>query len=114
MSQWIARDYLARRGTVQFRKEQLVESRCPLLGYALESLRIDGTNVPKVLLRTELQPEIGREAYDKGADILNNFFKEELKKYLTPDLHPLGRQIIECCLNDGTIEDYVKLLPIKF
>ncbi len=114
MSQWIARDYLARRGTVQFRKEQLVESRCSLLGYSLENLRIDGTNVPKVLLRTELQPEVGKEAYDKGAAILNHFFKEELKKYLTPDLHPLGKQIIECCLNDGTIEEYVNLIPIKF
>ena len=79
MSQWIARDYLARRGTVQFKKEQLVESRCPLLGYSLENLRVDGTYIPKVLLRTELQPEIGIEGYDKGAEILGHFFKEELK-----------------------------------
>ena len=71
-------------------------------------------NVPKVLLRTELQPEIGKEGYDKGAGILNHFFKEELKKYLSPDLNPLGRQIIDCCLNDGSIEDYIKLIPIKF
>ena len=114
MSQWIARDYLARRGTVQFREEQLVESRCPLLGYSLENLRVDGTHVPKVLLRTELQPEIGVEGYDTGAEILNNFFKEELRRYLTPDLNPLGRQIIECCLNDGSIDDYRKLIEIKF
>ncbi len=114
MSQWVARDYLARRGTVQFREEQLVESRCPLLGYSLGSLRVDGMHVPKVLLRTELQPEIGIEGYDKGAAILGDFFKQELKKYLSPDLNPLGREIIECCLNDGTIEDYTKLISIKF
>ena len=105
---------LAKRDTVQFREEQLVESRCPLLGYSLENLRIDGTHVPKVLLRTELQPEMGKEGYDQGATILGNFFKEELKRYLTEDLHPLGRQIIECCLNDGSIEDYRKLIAIKF
>lgn len=114
MSQWIARDYLARRGSVQFRREQLVESRCPLLGYSLESLRVDGTHIPKVLLRTELQPEVGVEGYDQGAQMLNSFFKEELKKYLSPDLDPLGRAIIECCLNDGSIEDYDKLISIKF
>ncbi|MBP3888288.1 MAG: DUF4914 family protein [Cellulosilyticum sp.] len=114
MSQWIARDYLARRGTVQFRREQLVESRCPLLGYSLESLRVDGTHIPKVLLRTELQPEVGTEGYDKGAKMLSDFFKEELKKYLSPDLDPLGRAIIECCLNDGSIEEYDKLINIKF
>ena len=114
MSQWIARDYLARRGSVQFRREQLVESRCPLLGYSLESLRVDGTHIPKVLLRTELQPEVGNEGYDKGAQMLSNFFKEELKKYLSPDLDPLGKAIIECCLNDGSIEDYDKLISIKF
>lgn len=114
MSQWIARDYLAKRGSVQFREEQLIESRCPLLGYSLENLRVDGTHVPKVLLRTELQPEIGIEGYDKGATILGDFFKEELKKYLSPDLNPLGKEIIECCLNDGTIEDYRNLISIKF
>jgi len=114
MSQWVARDYLAKRGSVQFKKEQLVESRCPLLGYSLASLRVDGINVPKVLLRTELQPEVGKEGYDKGATILRNFFKEELEKYLSPDLNPLGRQIIECCLDDGSIEDYIKLMSIKF
>ena len=114
MSQWIARDYLARRGSVQFNPSQLVESRCPLLGYSLEKLKVDGTEIPKVLLRTELQPEVGTEGYDKGAEMLNHFFKEELKKYLSPDLDPLGRQIIECCLNDGTLEDYCKLIDIKF
>lgn len=114
MSEWMARDYLAKRGSVSFRKEQLVESRCPLLGFSLENLKIDGTNIPKVLLRTELQPEVGTEAYDKGAVMLNDFFKSELKKYLTPELNPIGRQIIECCLNDGTLEDYLNIVPMKY
>lgn len=114
MSQWVAREYLARRGSVQFRPEQLQESRCPLLGYSLDNLKVDGMDLPKVLLRTHLQPEIGEEGYDKGAEILSNFFKEELRKYLTPDLHPLGREIIECCLRDGSLEEYVDLIAIKY
>lgn len=114
MSQWVAREYLARRGSVQFRPEQLQESRCSLLGYSLDNLKVDGMDLPKVLLRTHLQPEIGEEGYDKGAAILSNFFKDELRKYLTPDLHPLGREIIECCLRDGSLEEYVDLISIKY
>ncbi|MGL6174567.1 MAG: DUF4914 family protein, partial [Cellulosilyticaceae bacterium] len=113
MSQWIAREYLARRGSVRFRPEQLQESRCPLLGYSLDSLKVDGMYLPNVLLRTHLQPEIGKEGYDKGAQILGEFFKQEIRKYLAPELHPLGRQIIECCLNDGSLEDYNELISIR-
>lgn len=114
MSQWVTREYLARRGSVSFRPEQLQESRCPLLGYSLDNLKVDGMDLPKVLLRTHLQPEVGNEGYDKGAEILRNFFKEELRKYLTPELHPLGREIIECCLNNGSLDDYNALIPTRF
>ena len=31
--------------------------------------------------------------------------------FLTPDLDPLGRQIIQACLDDATQEDYWKLIP---
>ncbi|PHV70405.1 DUF4914 domain-containing protein [Sporanaerobium hydrogeniformans] len=114
MSQWITREYLARRGSVKFNESQLEESRCPLLGYSLENLKVDGTDLPKVFLRTHLQPEVGIEGYDKGAKILQDFFKQELKQYLTPELHPLGRQIIECCLTDGDLQAYNDLWPIRF
>jgi hypothetical protein len=113
MSQWVSREYLARRGSIQFSKDKVEESRCPLLGYSVKNLKIDGMEVPKVFLRTNLQPEIGKEGYDAGAAILSDFFKKELEQYLTDDLNPLGKQIIECCLNDGTVEDYVKLIPIN-
>lgn len=113
MSQWLAREYLARRGSAKFRIDQLVESRCPLLGYSMASVKIDGTYIPKELLEVQLQEEVGKEGYDAGADILKEFFKMELKAYLTPDLDPLGRKIIECCMNDGSIEDYLELIPIR-
>ncbi len=113
MPQWISREYLARRGSAKFRPEQLVESRCSLLGYCLESMKVDGHYLPLAFLQPDHQPEIGVEGYDKGAKILSDFFKDELKKFLCDDLNPLGRRIIECCLNDGTINDYIDLIPMR-
>ncbi|MHC1748718.1 MAG: DUF4914 family protein [Cellulosilyticaceae bacterium] len=113
MSQWIAREYIARRGSAKFNQNQLIESRCPILGYALETLKVDGTFLRKGLLQPHLQSEVGKDGYDAGAKLLTDFFKQELKKYLTPDLHPLGREIIECCLNDGSVEDYLELIAIR-
>ena len=57
------------------------------------------------------QPQIEEEGYDKGAKMLEDFFKEELKLYLKSDLHPLGKAIILCCMDNGTVDDYEKLIP---
>lgn len=112
--QWIAREYLSRRGNVNFKKEPLAASRCALLGYAPESLKIDGQTIPKHFLQVDLQKDNGPEGYDAGARILTSFFKKELEQYLVPDLHPLGRKIIEICLADGSIEDYVdQIQPLE-
>ena len=113
MPEWISREYIARRGSAKFRPEQIVESRCPLLGYSLETLKVDGQYLPKGFLQPAYQAEVGFECYDKGAEILGDFFKKELKQYLTPDLNPLGRQIIETCLNNGSIDDYINLIPMR-
>ncbi|WHH60129.1 DUF4914 family protein [Petroclostridium sp. X23] len=113
MPQWIAREYMARRGSARFRPEQLEPSRCALLGYSLQSLKIDGIHLPKGFLQVNCQPEVGNEGYDAGAKILSDFFKKELKQFITPDLNPLGKRIIECCMDDGTLEDYLKLMPIR-
>ncbi len=109
MPQWLAREYLARRGSARFRPEQLVPARCPLLGYALHSMMIEGTTVPQWLLETQNQAEIGIDGYDRGAEILTGFFHRELPKFLEEDLDPEGRRIIECCLEGGTLEDYLTL-----
>lgn len=113
MPQWIAREYLARRGSAKFKPEQLVEAKCPLLGYALDSLKVDGVLLPKGFLQVNHQPEVGNEGYMAGAKILSDFFKQELAKYITPELDPLGKRIIECCINDGNLQDYLDLLPIR-
>ncbi len=113
MPQWISREYLARRGSAKFRQEHLAEARCPLLGYALETLKIDGKYLRKSFLQTNHQSYVGNEGYDAGAKILTDFFKSELEMYLSRRLNPLGKKLIECCLNDGTLEDYLQIFPIR-
>ena len=109
--QWIAREYLARRGNAKFKPEQIVPARCPLLGWSLAALQVEGRQIPKWFLQVETQPEIGPEAYDKGAEMLYGFFREQLGKFNDADLAPLGKQIIECCLSNGSAAEYEKLLP---
>jgi hypothetical protein len=110
MPQWLAREYLARRGAAPFLPDQLVPSRSPLLGYTLRSMRIEGTVIPEWLFQTDLQPEVGPEAYDAGAEILQGFFEDQIRTFLQPELDELGRQIIECCLDGGSLDDYEELI----
>ncbi len=111
--QWLARDYLARRGHARFLSDQLAPARSPLLGYALKSMRIEGALIPPWLLQVDLQPEVGPAAYDEGARRLRQFFHEQLATFLEPDLDAIGRQIIECCLSDGSVYDYEQLLGLS-
>ena len=57
------------------------------------------------------QPEIGLDGYDAGAAMLYQFFRRELPTFLEPDLDALGRTIIECCLDGGTLTDLETLIP---
>jgi len=113
MGQWIAREYLARRGSAKFQAHQLSPSRCALLGYSINSVKVDGECIPKELLEVNRQIEVGEEGYDAGALILSGFFKKELEKFLVPGLNPLGRKIIETCLQDGGIEEYLNHILMK-
>ena len=111
MPQWLAREYLARRGGARFRQDQLIPARCPLLGYAIRSMQIEGTFTPDWLLELQTQPEVGEEGYDAGADILYDFFRRELCLFLEDDLDPLGKTIIQCCLDGGSLENLEQLIP---
>jgi len=110
MPQWVAREYLARRGGAWFTPKQVVPARCPLLGYALDTVMVEGHTLEHWMLQVETQPEVGEAAYDRGAGILREFFHEQLRAYLEVDLMPLGRRIIECCLDDGTLDHYLGLI----
>ena len=106
MPQWLVREYLARRAATAFRPDQLEDARCPLLGRTVVSLQVEGTLIGHWFLRVHTQPEVGEEAYDAGAEQLSRFFREQLANYVEPDLHPLGRRIVENCLEGGDVASY--------
>lgn len=110
MPQWVVRDYLARRGHARFREDQISPSRCPLLGYALNSMRIEGEKIPRGFLQVDTQPEVKTEGFDAGAAELKQFFREQLNKFVSPDLDPLGQKIIRAMLDDASISDLEALM----
>ena len=111
MAEWIAREYLARRGSAKFARDQVDETICPLLGYIPKQLRIEGFMIPRVFLRIEEQIQGGMDVYNEGARQWREFFAKELKQFLVPDLNPLGKTIIEACLDGAHQEDYRRLIP---
>lgn len=111
MPQWITREYLARRGGAEFFADKLSPSRCPLLGYNPTSIVVEGRTIGAWFFEVDKQPEVGEAAYDQGAEILADFFHRELRGFLSDDLDPLGRRIIDCCLENGTLNDYLGLIP---
>jgi hypothetical protein len=111
MPQWIAREYMARRGAAQFHPDQLRPARCPLLGHTLHQLHIEGRMIARWFLQVDTQPEVGEEGYNQGASILDSFFQKCLADFRHPDLDPLGREIVTCCLDGGTLPDYERFIP---
>ncbi len=111
MPQWITREYLARRGGAFFPSKQMHPSRCPLLGWNPRYMNVEGRTLGAWFFDVEKQPEVGEAAYDAGAKILTNFFHKELEAFLTSDLDELGRSIIQCCLDNGGLNDYAAFIP---
>jgi hypothetical protein len=111
--QLMMREYLTRRGNAKLKKDQYQPARCPLLGYELNYLTIEGAKIPSRFLQVHKQTEMGTDGYDAGADKLYDFFREELKQYLKPELNPLGKQIIEACLNGAGVEEYNQFIPME-
>lgn len=112
--QLLMREYLTRRGNAKLRSDQYQFARCPLLGFELNYLTIEGSKIPSRFLQVYKQVEVEMSGYDAGADKLYDFFRAELQKYLTPELHPTGRRIIETCLKGGTVEDYLDIIPMDY
>jgi len=111
--QLLMREYLTRRGNAKLRNDQYQEARCPLLGFELNYLTLEGAKIPSRFLKVYKQVEVETEGYDAGAEILYHFFEQELSQYLTPELHPTGRRIIETCLQRGSVNDYLQILPME-
>lgn len=106
--QWIAREYLARRGAAPFKPDAIQPARMPELGWTPKIIHVEGATIGHWFLQVETQPEVGIEAYDHGARELRAFFETQVKKFLEDDLDPLGRKIIAACLDGATVNDYAK------
>lgn len=84
--QWIAREYLSRRGASPFAADKVVDSRCPLLGKSPLTIQIEGQIIGHWFTRVETQPEVGIEGYDEGAKILTEFFHKQISTFMEDDL----------------------------
>lgn len=104
--QWIVREYVARRGSAPYPAGKLRDARCPLLGRTPLTLQVEGQTIGHWFTQVETQPEVGEAAYDEGAAILTRFFHAQIQAFLTPDLHPDARKIIEACLDGATAAEY--------
>ena len=112
--QLLMREYLTRRGAARLKTDQYQESRCPLLGYELNYLTLEGSKIPSRFLKVYNQPEVGIEGYDAGAEMLQKFFKTELQKYLNEDLLQTGKRIIDACLSNASIQEYNEIVPMIY
>ena len=112
-AEWLTREYLARRGGGRIQREQLVPARCPLFGYRPLEMKLDGQQIRPTLLAPENQSQVGLAAYDAGAQILTDFFAAELQQFLTDDLDPMGRAIIEACLRGASVGEYEEITPLR-
>jgi len=111
-AQWLTREYLARRGGGRIWREELVPARFPLFGFTPREVKLDGQQVRPTLLFPENQSRVGHEAYDTGAQIIADFFASELPQFLTDELDPTGRALIEACLRGASVEEYEELTPL--
>jgi len=110
--EWLTREYLARR-VGQVRMRHLTPARCPIFGYSLEEMKVDNQFIRQTFLRPELQSKLGYEGYDAGAKILTDFFKEQIQQFMTDELDPLGRQILELVMKDAPLEEYLAITPLS-
>lgn len=112
--QLLMREYLTRRGNANLRDDQMQPARSPLLGYELNSLTIEGAKIPSRFLKVYRQDEVGTDGYDAGAEILYNFFKQELVKFNKPGISKTGKRIIEACMQGASVHDYLDLIPMNY
>lgn len=112
--QLLMREYLTRRGNAKFKPDQYQPARCPLLGYELNYITLEGSKIPSRFLQVYRQNEVGTDGYDAGAKILTDFFRKELEKYLTPELSSTGRKVIEASLSGADIEEYNSIIPMNY
>lgn len=112
MGEWLSREYLARHlGTV--RAKHLVPARCALFGYALDEMKLDGQFVRQTFLRPETRPSSAPRATTPARRSSPISSRSRSRSSSATISTPLGKEIIDCCLHDGTLDDYLALTPMK-
>jgi hypothetical protein len=110
MPQWIMREYLSRRGGAWFTESQIEPAPTPLLGYTLKRVVVEGVEIDERLLTPLKQPEMDLQTYQKGAEILREFFLKELDQFMDSSLMPEGRRIIDCVLAGCSVTEFESLV----
>lgn len=105
--EWLVREYLTRRGG-RIGRDELIPARCPLFGWELSTMRLEGQPIPSAYLHPCMQPELGTEGYDAGAQLICGFFRRQLQLYLTDELDSTGREIVELCMASAPLEEYLR------
>jgi len=101
---------MARRGAAKFSPGTAAAGALSLAGHTLHQLQVEGRMIARWFLQVDTQPEIGEEAYDAGAKILQDFF-QKCSRISRSGPGPLGKQIVNCFLDGGKLEDYDELIP---
>ena len=86
-----------------------MDCRCPLLGRSPRTIQVEGQVIGHWFLQVETQPEVGEEAYDRGAEILTDFFHEQIRQFLDDELDTKAQEIIRACLDGASVADYDRL-----
>lgn len=113
-SEWVAREYLARSGKGILRRSELDAYGSPLFGFTMHKVILEGEEIPKQFLRVFEQPEVGMDVFLAGNKQIEDFFRSELKQYMTNELNPLGKKIIEMFIDDASLSELERLIPCSY
>lgn len=69
MSEWIVREYLARRGSRRASARKNWSSRPAPCSYVPRQVKVEGSMIPPVLLHVQTQLEGGPEVFEHGAQM---------------------------------------------
>ena len=79
----------------------------------MHQIQIVGRLISHWFFAVDTQSEVSPETYDQGVEQTYAFFHDILRQYDQETLTPWGRQIIQCCLDRGSLADYKSLIHFE-
>ncbi len=110
-SLFIRVNHITRYGTDPHLEGLTIQPPGPLSPLHRRQLQIEGQTLEPLFFDVALQPEVGEAAYTAGATQLTEFFHTQLASFRDSSLAPLGRSIIDACLDGATVADYAGFTP---